>query len=151
MKTPLLPFLLVLALAACSNEAAQDPASSAGANAPRAADHDVRMRLGVVFADGDPWMAGAVIDQGRIRVGDRLFLRTQDGRSVPVQITAIRDDATQSDVAEATAPQGVFLSFKPVDTRSLPKNLGNPQTLVTDPAQADETMVINSGSAAKDH
>ena len=132
MKTPLLPALLALALAACSNEAAQDPASSAGANAPRVADRDVRVRLGIVFADGDPWMAGAVLENGRIQVGDRLFLRTRDGRSASVQITAIRDDATQSDVTEAAAPQGVFLSFRPEASTAIGE-AGSDAMLLGDP------------------
>ena len=132
MKTPLLPALLALALAACSNEAAQAPASAAGVHAPRVGDRDLRVRLGIVFADSDPWMAGGLIDQGRIRIGDRLFLRTQDGRSAPVQITAIRDDATQSDVTEAAAPQGVFLSFRPEASTAIGE-AGSDAMLLGDP------------------
>lgn len=133
MKILLLPALLVLALAACSNDA--EPAPESPAAVPSVADRDVRVRLGIVFTEGDPWMAGAVIDRGRVRVGDRLFLHTQEGRVVPVQITAIRDDATQSEVVEAAAPQGVFVSFKPEASTSI-DDAGSEAMLLGDPEAA---------------
>lgn len=117
MKTLLLSVLLLLALVGCSADAPAPSATTAAApNAAIAAPHSdptARARLGIVFADSDPWMAGAVLESGRIHVGDRLFLRTDKYAHIPVTITAIRDDATHADVPEATAPQGVFLSFRP--------------------------------------
>ena len=116
MKTPLLSVLLLLALVGCSADAPAPTATTAAARdaataAPRN-DPTARARLGIVFADSDPWMAGAVIEHGRIHVGDRLFLSTDNNTHILVTITAIRDDATQADVTEAAARQGVFLSFR---------------------------------------
>ena len=116
MKTWFPAVLLAFALVACSGDAPAPSAHSGAAPesatvAPRS-DPTARARLGIVFADSDPWMAGAVIEHGRIHVGDRLFLSTDNNTHILVTITAIRDDATQADVTEAAAPQGVFLSFR---------------------------------------
>lgn len=73
----------------------------------------MRARIGIIFADADPWMAGAVIEQGQLAVGDRALLRLADGRTLHVTITAIREDATHAEVAITVAPSEVFLSFRP--------------------------------------
>ena len=115
--------LLAFAIAACSKDAANPPSASTDADAVVAAaapiaDRMLRARIGMVFTDTDPWMAGAVVERGTLRVGDHAILLASNASSIPVTITAIRDDATQTDVAEATAPQGVFLSFRPASTKA---------------------------------
>jgi len=122
MKTWFPAVLLAFALVACSGDAPAPSATTGAAPesttvAPRS-DPTARARLGIVFSDSDPWMAGAVLENGRIQVGDRLFLRTDDDAHIPVTITAIRDDTTQTDVTEATAPRGVFLSFSRLSAQS---------------------------------
>lgn len=137
MTKTLLSSLFALSLLACSADAPDAPAAKPSAQdaSGTVADTSARVRLGMVFGDSDPWMAGAVIERGRIRVGDRLFLLSSDQRRIPVQLAAIRDDATQSDVAEAGAPQGVFLGFRPEPfaATSLPADC----VLVGDPALRD--------------
>lgn len=138
MTKTLLSSLFALTLLACSADPADAPAAakpSAQDASGTVADISARVRLGMVFSDSDPWMAGAVIDRGQIRVGDRLFLLASDQRRIPVQIAAIRDDATQSDVAEAGAPQGVFLGFRPEPFAAT--NLPADCVLVGDPALRD--------------
>jgi len=115
MTKTLLSSLFALSLLACSADAPDAPAAKPSAQdaSGTVADTSARVRLGMVFGDSDPWMAGAVIDRGRIHVGDRLFLLSPDNQRIPVEIIAIRDDDTQSDVTEASAAQGVFLGFRP--------------------------------------
>lgn len=137
MKTPLFPALLALALGACSNEAAQAPALSTDTKSTGVADHDVRVRLGIVFTEGHPWMAGAILEQGTLRVGDRLFLHARDDQRAVI-IKAMRDDATRAEVNEARAPQGVFLSFAP-ETPATIGDLGSDPILLGDPAAATNT------------
>lgn len=137
MKTPLPPILFLLALAGCSGEApapsATTGAAPESATAAERSDPTARARLGIVFTDNDPWMAGAVIEEGHIRVGDQLLLRTDNGAHIPVTITAIRDDATQTDVSDASAPRGVFLSFRPKPSYAI-GDLGYEPLLLGDPA-----------------
>lgn len=144
MKTGLPAVLLAFALVACSDDApapsATTGAAPESATAAERSDPTARARLGIVFSDNDPWMAGAVLENGRIQVGDRLFLHTRDGRSVPVQITAIRDDTTQSDIAEATAPRGVFLSFRP-DSLDVTVDMGPESMLFGDPVPIGEDQL----------
>lgn len=145
MTKTLLSSLFALTLLACSADPADAPAAakpSAQDASGTVADTSARVRLGMVFSDSDPWMAGAVIDRGRIRVGDRLFLLDRENQRIPVRITAIRDDATQSDVAQATAPQGVFLGFRPEPFAAT--NLPADCVLVGDPALRDYTSSSRS-------
>ena len=132
--------VLALTLAGCSDDAAHPPSAMAGAEASDttpapAADPTLRARVGMVFTDTDPWMAGAMLEQGTLRVGDQLFLRANDASPIPVTITAIRDDATQADVTEAAAPHGVFLSFRP-DASTSTGEVGPETLLLGDPATA---------------
>ena len=134
--------VLALTLAGCSDDAAHPPAAMAGAEASDttpapAADPTLRARVGMVFTDTDPWMAGAMLEQGTLRVGDQLFLRANDASPIPVTITAIRDDATQADVTEASAPQGVFLSFKPFYPESI-QSVESGAVLVGDVTRANQ-------------
>ncbi|MCC6562423.1 MAG: hypothetical protein IT478_13780 [Xanthomonadales bacterium] len=138
MTKTLLFCLLALTLVACSTDAPEAP----GAAKPfepdtseTATDATARIRLGMVFGDSDPWMAGAVLEHGRIRVGDRLYLLDRENQRIPVRITAIRDDASQSDVTEAGAPHGIFLSFRPEPFAAA--NLPPDCVLVGDPALRD--------------
>ena len=133
MTRPLLSCLLALLLGACStDDPAADRSQSDAATTATVADASARVRLGMVFSDSDPWMAGAVIERGRIRVGDRLFLLDRDPPYLAVRITAIRDDATQSDVTEASASQGVFLSFRAEPAATIGE-FGPDRLLVADP------------------
>ena len=130
--------VLALTLAGCSDDAAHPPAATTGAEASDttpapAADPTLRARVGMVFTDTDPWMAGAVLESGTLRVGDRVFLRAKNSSPTPVTIIAIRDDATQTDVTEASAPQGVFLSFRP-DASTSTGEVGPETLLLGDPA-----------------
>jgi hypothetical protein len=144
MKSRIRLALLVLALtlAGCSDEATHLPATPTGAAASGATpapvtDQTLRARIGMVFTDSDPWMAGAALEQGTLRVGDRVFLRTNDDSTIAVTITAIRDDATQTDVTEAAAPQGVFLSFKPFYPESI-QSVESGAMLVGDVTRANQ-------------
>ena len=132
--------VLALALAGCSDDATHAPPASTGAEAANTtpahlADQTLRARIGMVFTDADPWMAGAVLESGTLRVGDRVFLRAKNSSPTPVTIIAIRDDATQTDVIEAAAPQGVFLSFRPDASTSIGE-VGPETLLLGDPATA---------------
>ena len=154
MKPQWLPMLCCcLGLFACDGERpttrTQDASASSATSAPaantlaatRVADTDLVARLGMVFNDADPWMAGAVLVRGRMQVGDRLFLLTRDDQRIAVRITAIRDDITQSALDEAAAPRGVFLSFRrePSAAAVAP---GTEPLLTGDPAAVDYSQLV---------
>lgn len=135
MKTSPFPVLFALALAGCSDDAIEAPAASPAATTTEAAaahtDPSARVRLGIVFTDADPWMAGAILERGTLRIGDRLFLLTRSGQRIRVQLTAIRDDATQAAVNDASAPQDLFLSFRP-ESLNTAVDVGSEALLVGD-------------------
>ena len=130
IKSPL-PVLFAVALVACSGPAPDAPAPAAKVETPAAADSDALVRLGMVFTDADPWMAGALLVRGKLHVG---------------LITAIRDDASQSDVTEAAAPQGVFLSFRPESPLPSPAPVGTDPLMVGDSSLTDHGRALGAMS-----
>ena len=145
IKSPL-PVLFAVALVACSGPAPDAPAPAAKVETPAAADSDALVRLGMVFTDADPWMAGALLVRGKLHVGDRLYLLTRDDPRVLVLISAIRDDDSQSDVTEAAAPQGVFLSFRPESPLPSPAPVGTDPLMVGDSSLTDHGRALGAMS-----
>lgn len=145
--------LLALLLGACSAEPPATPDAASVAqpgSAAIVADTTALARIGMVFTDSDPWMAGAVLERGKVRVGDRLFLLSRDNQRVPVEITAIRDDDTHSEVTEATAPRGVFLSFRPESVHA-EVDVEAESLLVGDSTLLDYTRAVSTfGATSRD-
>jgi hypothetical protein len=149
MRVSILILLFAL-LAACADESTDATAAAGTESVPAGAttntESDALAPVGLLFTDSDPWMAGAEIVQGTLRVGDRLYLLGSTQQRIAVIVTAIRDDATRSDVGEASAGQGVFLSFR-AESAPTSVGLGADPLLVGDPAMSDHAQALQRALA----
>lgn len=144
--------LFALLLTACSRE---PPGTTANATpetaqvAASAADAATFVRLGMLFTDSDPWMAGAVLIRGQLRVGDHLFLLTRDNHRVPVEIVAIRDENSRVDVPLAEAPGDLFLSFQAAPDQGQEVQASN-ALLVGDPETRDYAAAMQDAKVTSE-